>query len=68
MEKTLKIEGMSCGHCSKRVKDALEAVKGVASAEVSHETGMAVVKLDADVADKTLEKAVVKAGYKVIRS
>lgn len=68
MEKTLKIEGMSCGHCSKRVKDALEAIKGVASAEVSHETGMAVVKLDADVADKTLEKAVVKAGYKVIRS
>lgn len=66
MEKTLKIEGMSCGHCSKRVKDALEAVKGVESAEVSHETGLAVVKLDKDVADKVLEKAVARAGYKVI--
>lgn len=67
MEKTLKIEGMSCGHCSKRVKDALEAVKGVESAEVSHETGLAVVKLDKDVADKVLEKAVVKAGYSVVK-
>ncbi len=67
MEKTLKIEGMSCGHCSKRVKDALEAVKGVESAEVSHETGLAVVKLDKDIADKVLEKAVVKAGYTVVK-
>ena len=67
MEKTLKIEGMSCGHCSKRVKDALEAVNGVESAEVSHETGLAVVKLDKDVADKVLEKAVAKVGYTVAK-
>ena len=67
MEKTLKIEGMSCGHCSKRVQDALEAVKGVESAVVSYETGLAVVTLSKDVADKVLEKAVVKAGYTVIK-
>ncbi len=67
MEKTLKIEGMSCGHCSKRVQDALEAVKGVESAVVSHETGLAVVTLGKDVADKVLEKAVVKAGYTVVK-
>lgn len=67
MKKTLKIEGMSCGHCSKRVKDALEAVGGVASAEVSHETGLAVVTLSKEVAEKTLEKAVKKAGYNVVK-
>ena len=67
MEKTLKIEGMSCGHCSKRVQEALEAVKGVESAVVSYETGLAVVTLSKDVADKVLEKAVVKAGYTVIK-
>ncbi len=67
MEKTLKIEGMSCGHCSKRVQDALEAVKGVESAVVSHESGTAVVTLSKDVADKVLEKAVVKAGYTVVK-
>lgn len=43
MEITLKIEGMQCGHCSSRVKAALEKVAGVASAEVSHETGTAVI-------------------------
>ncbi len=43
MEITMKIEGMQCGHCSARVKAALEKVAGVASAEVSHETGTAVV-------------------------
>ena len=44
MEITLKIEGMQCVHCSSRVKAALEKVAGVASAEVSHETGTAVIK------------------------
>ena len=45
MEKTLKIEGMMCTHCSGRVKKALEEVPGVLSAEVSHESGTAVVTL-----------------------
>ena len=45
MEKTMKIEGMMCGHCEAAVKKALEAVDGVASAEVSHTSGTAVVTL-----------------------
>lgn len=47
MEITMKIEGMQCGHCSSRVKAALEKLEGVASAEVSHENGTAVVTGDA---------------------
>ena len=66
MTKTLKVEGMMCMHCEARVKKALEAVPGVASAEVSHEKGTAVVTLSADVADETLAKAVEAQDYKVL--
>ncbi len=66
MEKTLKIEGMMCMHCSGRVQKALEAIDGVASANVSHETGTAVVTLTQNVADDVLKKAVADAGYQVV--
>ena len=66
MEKTLKIDGMMCMHCSGRVQKALEAIDGVESAAVSHETGTAVVTLSKEVADDVLKKAVTEAGYTVI--
>lgn len=66
MEKKMKIEGMMCGHCSRRVKAALEAVGGVESAQVSHETGVADVKLTKEVSNEALKSAVEKEGYKVI--
>ena len=66
MEKTLKIEGMMCMHCSGRVQKALEAIDGVVSANVSHETGTAVVTLNQNVADDVLKKAVTDAGYQVV--
>ncbi len=65
MKKTIRIEGMMCGHCSGRVKKALEAVAGVETAEVSHETGTAEVTPRGDVSDEALIKAVTDAGYKV---
>ncbi|MCF2670167.1 heavy metal translocating P-type ATPase [Butyricicoccus pullicaecorum] len=66
MTKTLTIEGMMCPHCSGRVHDALCALDGVSSAEVSHETGKAVCTLTQSVADDTLAQAVTAAGYKVL--
>ncbi|MCF0142415.1 MAG: HAD-IC family P-type ATPase, partial [Parasporobacterium sp.] len=66
MEKIMKIEGMMCTHCSGRVKGVLEALDGVDAAEVSHETGEAVLTLSADVADEILAKAVTDAGYTVV--
>lgn len=65
MEKTIKIEGMMCGHCEMHVKKALEALEGVEKAEVSHETGTAVVTLVAEVSDEVLKQAIVEAGYTV---
>lgn len=66
MTKTLKIEGMMCGHCEASVKKALEALDGVASAAVSHEQGTAVVELIQDVDDAVLTKAVEDKDYKVV--
>ena len=66
MTKTMKIEGMMCGHCEATVKKALEAIDGVNSAEVSHEAGTAVVELSEGVQDEVLQKAVEDKDYKVI--
>ena len=65
MKKTMKIEGMMCGHCEATVKKALEGLDGVASAEVSHEAGTAVVEFSTDVADDVLKKTVEDKDYKV---
>ena len=66
MKKTMKINGMMCGHCEARVKKALEAVDGVQEAVVSHEAGNAVVTLSGDVADEVLKKAVEDQDYEVV--
>ena len=65
MKKTLKIEGMMCGHCEMHTKNALEALEGVAKAEVSHKTGTAVVTLEKEISDDVLKKAVAEQGYQV---
>lgn len=65
MKKTLKVEGMMCGHCEARVKKALEALPEVAEAVVSHEAGTAIVTLNAEVADDVLKNAVEAQDYKV---
>ena len=61
--KTMKIEGMMCGHCEARVKKALEALPGVESAEVSHEKGEALVHLSGQESDEALKKAVEEQDY-----
>ena len=65
MKKTLKVEGMMCGHCEARVKKALEALPEVDEAVVSHEAGTAIVTLSAEVADEVLKNAVEAQDYKV---
>ena len=65
MVKTMKIEGMMCGHCEAAVKKALEAIDGVASSEVSHTDGAAVVTLSKPVENAALRKAVEDKDYTV---
>ncbi len=66
MTKTMKIEGMMCGHCEARVKKCLEALEGVSEAAVSHEAGTAVVTLSEAVSDDVLKKAVEDQDYTVV--
>ena len=66
MTKTMKIEGMMCGHCEAAVKKALEALPQVTEAVVSHEKGTAVVALNGEIADEMLKKAVEDKDYKVL--
>lgn len=66
MTKTMKIEGMMCGHCEARVKKVLEALPEVETAEVSHEDGTAIVTLNAEISDEVLKKTVEDQDYKVL--
>ena len=59
----LAVTGMSCKHCQAHVKEALEKVPGVASAEVDLEGAKACVKADDSVTADALVKAVEAAGY-----
>lgn len=67
MEKVFKIDGMMCMHCVQHVKEAFESVKGVSSVEVSLENNEAKVILEKDIKDKVFEKAIEKAGYKIVK-
>ncbi len=66
MEKTMKIEGMMCGHCEARVKKVLEALDAVEAAVVSHEAGTAVVTLKAEISNEELKKVIEDQDYKVL--
>ena len=65
MTKTMSVEGMSCGHCSARVENALNAIDGV-TATVNLEAKTATLQLTAEISDDTLCKAVEDAGYEVV--
>ncbi|GHV41766.1 mercuric reductase [Spirochaetia bacterium] len=66
MKTTLKIDGMSCEHCVKHVKDALEEIGGVSSAKVSLKENSADVEHDATVALAAMKEAVTEAGYEIV--
>ena len=66
MKETVKIRGMMCEHCENTVKKALEALPGVEKAEVSHETGTAVLSLAGEVDEETVRKAVEDKDYKFL--
>ena len=66
MTKTLKIEGMMCGHCEARVKKTLEAIEGIESATCDHNANTAVITLSKDVPVDVIKAAVEAQDYKFI--
>ena len=67
MKKLIHVEGMGCMNCVHHVKEALEALDGVTSAEVSLETNTALITLTKDVADTAIISAIDEAGYDVAK-
>ena len=66
MTKTMRIEGMMCGHCEARVKKVLEAFPEVTEAVVNHEAGTAVLTLSSEIEDAVLKKTIEDQDYQVI--
>lgn len=66
MKKTIRIEGMSCGHCSARVTKALEALEGISAVTVDLEAGTAVIEAADAVSEAALREAIDDAGYDVL--
>lgn len=66
MFRKVMIEGMSCGHCVKRVKNALNEISGVTNVEVDLENKMAVVESNTEIDESTIRAAVDDAGYTVL--
>jgi copper ion binding protein len=63
--KKILIEGMSCGHCVKHVKEALEELSGVTKVEVDLASKTAT--LEGDAADADIKAAIEDAGYDVVK-
>lgn len=63
---TIKIRGMSCGHCVMAVKKALMRVEGLKDVQVSLEKGEATFEEEKPVAADVIREAVEKAGYDVV--
>ena len=66
MKKSIRIDGMNCGHCSGSVEKALKAVAGVTSASVDLTSKTATVEAGESVSDDALKKAVTDAGFTVV--
>jgi len=65
MKRTIKIEGMSCGHCSARVEKVLNEIEGI-NAKVNLMQKEAIVECDIQISDEMLKKTIEDAGYEVI--
>ena len=67
MKKLVHVEGMGCMNCVHHVKEALEGLDGVSSADVSLESNTALITLTKDVADEAIKSAIDEAGYDVAK-
>ena len=63
MTKTVRIEGMMCGHCEARVKKTLEAIDGIESAFPDHNANTAVITLSKDVSEDIIRSAIETQDY-----
>ena len=67
-EITIRVEGMMCEHCEKRVKDCLESISGIDIALPDHKTGEVRLTISGEIDMKLVKAEIKKAGYKLKNS
>lgn len=67
MKRKLYIEGMTCEHCVRRVKNALEDMDGVKSAQVNLDEKYSLVELSKDIDQSVFNEVIDDAGYDLTR-
>lgn len=66
MKRIITIEGMTCNHCTGRVKKNLSALPGVSAVDVELASGKAFVESDESVTDSILRASIDESGYDVL--
>ena len=66
-EMIIKLEGMVCGGCENRVKNALKNIQGVEKVDADYTTGKVVVTLNAEVTESTIKEKIEDIGFKVVK-
>ncbi|WP_226584031.1 copper chaperone CopZ [Halobacillus litoralis] len=66
MQTSIKVEGMTCGHCEKAVKGALKEIDGVQEVHVNLETGNVDISADEKVSEQEMAEAIEEQGYDVV--
>ncbi len=66
MKKLIKIEGMTCDHCKKRVYDGLKEIEGITSVNVDVESKQAIINLKNEISNEEIIKIIDEIGYDVV--
>lgn len=64
-ETIINVEGMVCGGCENRVKNALLTIEGIESVEANHETGIVKVNAKEEVQESTMKEKIEDIGFEV---
>ena len=66
-ETNLIVNGMMCGGCENRVKNAIKNIEGVENVTADHNTGKVTVISDNEVSEEIIKEALEDIGYEVVR-
>ena len=67
IEKVIKVEGMMCGHCTKKVEEALKELEEVKKVKASVENKEVKIELKKEIEEGKIENIIEELGYKVIK-
>jgi copper ion binding protein len=64
MKTEIKVEGMTCGHCTKAVHNLIAELQGVQNVEVNLESSKAIVEFDGTIiSSKEIVEAINQTHY-----